>query len=279
MKNRNLALLLALIMIFSVFMTACGNDTGKKPAETAAPEVSTSPEPTETPAPTESPVPTLIIAPPDPTAPPEETSSPEPASYIDRLIFVGDANTYGLKYYNMLSGGSATTQVWTPTKGTLAMTGLRDELIYYPETGEEITVAQAAAEKKPEYIVLTVGIGGIPGADETSFKKEYKGLIKSIQSASPETVIICNSIYPVEASYDEKDNGITNTAIDIANIWIAAVASETGTAYMDTASVLKGADGSLIPGYGTGDGIHIGPAGYTAVLNYLNEHPISETEG
>lgn len=279
MKNRKLASFLAVIMIFSVFMTACGKDEVKKPGETAAPEVSETPVPTAPPEPTESPVPTMIVAPPDPTAPPKETPAPEPVPYLDRLIFVGDANTYGLKYYNMLSGGSATTQVWTPTKGTLAMTNLRDELIYYPETGEEISVAQAAAKKTPEYIVLSVGMGGIADADEASFKKEYKGLIKSIQSASPETIIICNSIYPVEASYDEKANGITNTAIDIANIWIAAVASETGTVYMDTASVLKGADGSLIPGYGTGDGVHIGPAGYTEVLNYLNEHQVSEIEG
>lgn len=252
MKKRNLAFLLAVLMIFSVFLTACkDNSNTEKAAETKAPEVSATPEVTQ-------------------TVPPTET--PAPTEYIDKLIFVGDANTYGLKYYKMLSGGSSTKQVWVPKSGTLEMNNLRDALIYYPDTGEEITIAQAAAEKMPEYIVLTVGMGGIANAEESTFKSEYRSLIKSIQAASPDTVIICNSIYPVEASYDEKDNGITNTAIDIANIWIAAVASETGTVYMDTSSVLKGADGNLISGYGTGDGVHIAPAGYTAMLNYLNEH-------
>lgn len=273
MKRRSLAFLLAVLIIFSVFLTACKeNDITEKTTETKAPELSATPEVTQTVPPTETPSPTESVIPPEPSEVLVEAETPAPTEYIDKLIFVGDANTYGLKYYKMLSDGSSTKQVWVPKSGTLPMNNLCDALIYYPDTGEELTIAQAAAEKCPEYIVLTVGMGGIADAEESSFKEEYKGLIKSIQTASPDTVIICNSIYPIEANYDEKDNGITSTAIDIANIWIAAVASETGTVYMDTASVLKGADGSLISGYGTGDGVHIAPAGYTAVLNYLNEH-------
>lgn len=253
MKKKEIAFLLAVMMLFSLFLTACG-DKGNND---------------DTPAPTESPE---LTQTPEPSEPVEETATPAPTEYIEKLVFVGDANTYGLKYYNMLSGGSATKQVWVPKSGTLAMEDLSEALIYYPDTGEELSIPQAAELKKPEYIVLTVGMGGIENAEESSFKNEYRALIRSIQAASPDTVIICNSIYPVEATYDEKDNGITNTAIDIANIWIAAVANETGTVYMDSASALKGADGSLIVGYGTGDGVHIAPAGYTEILNYLNEH-------
>lgn len=249
MKKKKLAFLLAAVLIFSVLLTACGNNNGEDAAETEPPEV------TQTPSP-------------EPVA----TPTPEPA-YLDRFIFVGDANTYGLKYYNMLADGSATHQVWSPTNGTLEMENICDALIYYPDTEEEMTVSQAAELKTPDYILLSIGMVGIENAEEDAFKSEYRSLIKSIQAASPDTVIICNSIYPVEAGYDEKDNGITNTAIDVANIWIAAVAGETGTVYMDTASVLKGADGSLIGVYGTGDGVHIAPAGYTEILKYLNEHP------
>lgn len=259
-------------MILSVFMTACEDSKNEKTPETTAPVAEETLSPEETAIPTETPLPTTSIVLPEESDVIVATETPSPTEYIDKLIFVGDANTYGLKYYNMLSGGSSTTQVWVPKNVTLAMDNLRNALIYYPETGEEISIADAAAIKMPEYIVLTVGMGGIADADEDSFKNEYRGLVKSIQSASPDTIIICNSLSPVEAEYDEKDNGITNTAIDIANIWIAAVADETGAVYMDTASVLKGADGSLIKGYGTGDGLHIGPAGYAAVLEYLNEH-------
>lgn len=272
MKRRNLAFLLAVLMLLSVFLTACGDNKSTEAAETPTPTASETPIVTETPLPTETPAPTDSVILPEVSADPAETAAPAPTEYIDKLVFVGDANTYGLKYYKMLSGGSSTTQVWVPKSGTLAMDDLRGALIFYPETGEEISIAEAAALKQPEYIVLTVGMGGIATAEEKSFKSEYRSLIKSIQSASPDTVIICNSISPVEASYDAKENGITNTEIDIVNIWIAAVANETGTVYMDTASVLKGADGSLISEYGTGDGVHIGPAGYTAALNYLNEH-------
>ena len=41
--------------------------------------------------------------------------------YIDRLTFLGDSTTNGLKEYGVLSGGEGTTQVWTPRSGTLTL--------------------------------------------------------------------------------------------------------------------------------------------------------------
>ena len=172
----------------------------------------------------------------------------------------------------MLSGGKDTLQVWTPSSGTLALFNQTWATIVYPETGEEIPITEAVERRQPEYLVLTIGVNGVSMMDEEQFKADYIDLVQRIQKVSPDTKIICNSIYPVQASYEAKDNGINNTVIERANGWIKQIAEETGTRYLDSASVLKGEDGCLNPDYGNGDGIHLGPAGFEIVLNYIRTH-------
>ena len=191
--------------------------------------------------------------------------------YIDKLTFLGDSTTYGLKYYEVLSGGKNTTQVWTPASGTLTLYNYATATIVFPEDGQEISIVDAVTRKQPEYLVITLGVNGVAEMDEDWFKQDYTGLIESIQAASPDTKIICNSIYPVENDY-EHINSINNTNIPQANEWIKAVAEATGCKYADSASVLKAEDGSLREDYGNGDGIHLNADGFNAVLEYLRTH-------
>ena len=191
--------------------------------------------------------------------------------YIDKLTFLGDSTTYGLKYYEVLSGGKNTTQVWTPASGTLTLFNYATATIVFPEDGQEISIVDAVTRKQPEYLVITLGVNGVAEMDEDWFKQDYTALVQSIQAASPDTKIICNSIYPVENDY-EYINSINNTNIPQANEWIKAVAEATGCKYADSASVLKAEDGSLREDYGNGDGIHLNADGFNAVLEYLRTH-------
>ena len=117
-------------------------------------------------------------------------------AYIDKLVFLGDSTTYGLRAYKMLAGGKDTTQVWTPKIGTLTLSQASFATIVYPETDEELTIADAVAKKKPEYLVITLGVNGVAFMKEDYFKSEYKKIIDSVQTASPDTKIICQSIFP-----------------------------------------------------------------------------------
>lgn len=191
--------------------------------------------------------------------------------YIDKLTFLGDSTTYGLKAYEVLTGGKNTTQVWTPASGTLTLYNYATATIVFPETGEEISIVDAVTRKQPEYLVITLGVNGVAEMDEDWFKQDYTALVQSIQAASPNTKIICNSIYPVENDY-EHIASINNENIPRANGWILEVAEATGCKYADSASVLKLEDGSLNESYGNGDGIHLNADGFNAVLQYLRTH-------
>ena len=263
MKNNALIKIVVCIlalMLMTALLCACSNhDEPDFPDETPSPEpvVSSEPVPEDTSEPTPAELPTEL---------PECDDAGE--GYIDRLTFIGDSTTYGLKAYSVIDA----SQVWTPSSGTLALFNQSFATIVYPATGEEIPIVDAVTAAKPEYLVLTIGVNGVSMMDEAAFKADYIDLIGRIKAASPDTKIICNSIYPVEASYEAKGNGINNEVIERANGWILQIAEETGTHFTNSASVLKGADGKLIHEYGNGDGLHLSPEGFNAVLNYLRTH-------
>lgn len=237
--------------------------------------------------------------PPETTAPPETVVPPEtspnheaadPADhpcvltestdagqeYLDSIIFLGDSTTYSFLYYGKLSGGKESLQVWTPASRTLTLDHAVTTTILYPDTGKEITVAEAAALKKPEIMVITLGVNGISYMQEEYFKSAYTKLVKKISEASPDTDIILQSIFPVAKNW-EKTKSINNEKINNANEWIRDVADECEIRYLDSISVLAVAeDGYLPESYQNGDGLHLSPEACDIVLNYIRTHALPE---
>ncbi len=246
--------------------TAAPGDT------TAAPDVTTI-APVETTAPETTAASNLTALPESPAILAESADMGQ--EYIDSIIFLGDSTTYGMGPYAVLKDGRNTKQVWTPVNGTLTLDQAVKKKIKYPETGEEITPAEAAAQKLPAYMVITLGVNGVSFMNEEQFITEYKKLVESIKQASPETKIILQSIFPVGTNW-EKQESINNQKITLANTWVLKVAEACGVKYLDTASVLHGDDGWLIASYQNGDGMHFNEVGYRAVLNYIRTHGYAE---
>ena len=83
-------------------------------------------------------------------------------AYLDSIVFVGDSTTAHLRSRGVLSGGTDTKQVWVPSDNTLLLDlNITAKKIVYPDTGEQLTIAEAAAKAKPAYMVLTIGLNGI----------------------------------------------------------------------------------------------------------------------
>lgn len=237
------------------------DDPGSPPSDgTQSP--ATSPDSSPDPSPSAS------VPPANPVLAPTEDMG---QAYIDQIVFLGDSTTYGLKYYAMLSGGKDTTQVWTPASGTLTLSNQSIATIVYPETGEEITIVDAATRKQPAMMVITLGANGVSFMDLDWFISEYTALVQSIQRVSPNTKIMLQSIYPIAANYGSQDS-INLQNISQANGWVQEVAAATGVRYLDTQSVLAIDNGYLPNDYQNGDGIHLNPTGFSVVLNYIRTH-------
>lgn len=185
-------------------------------------------------------------------------------AYVDKFVFLGDSTTNGLASYSVVDP----KQVWTPESGTLTLDRWNISTIVYRDDNSQITIAEAAAKKKPAYLLITLGVNGVSYLDETTFTSTYTELVKAVQQASPETKIILNSIYPIVSDY----YGITNAKIDAANGWVKKIAAATGTRYLDSESVLKDSNGALTAAYSNGDSLHENAEGYKKVITYLRTH-------
>lgn len=196
--------------------------------------------------------------------------------YIDKIIFLGDSTTNGLRAYSMLKDGRDTKQVWSGA-GSVPFLSLNSVIastkILYPDTEEAITIPEAVGRKKPEYLVITLGIDwAVDEHIEKNFKSYYRKLLDAIIPASPDTKIILQSIYPLAASAGAKYPTLTNAKIDDCNLWVEQIAEEYGVKYLNTNEALKGSDGYLPESYQNGDGLHFNQTGYSAVLNYIRTH-------
>ena len=212
---------------------------------------------------------------------PAPTDVPQPAStilaetadlgqeYQDKLVFLGDSTTYGLYAYSVLPH----YQVWTPASGTLSLFNWEIETIdYYGRDGsnQTLSIVDCAFTGQPEYLVITLGINGISILNETQFKDYYRRLVQAIQTASPNTRIMCQSIYPVIDSMTSSD--IKNDKVDAANSWILSVAEELGVRYLNTHDSLLDSSGQLIAELNSGDGLHVTAEGYRRILDYVRTH-------
>lgn len=207
-------------------------------------------------------------------------------SYIDSFVFLGESTTYHLKSRGVLKDGKETKQVWAPKSGTLMLDPSTASCrILYPETNEEMDIAEAMAKKKPKYMLLTFGLNGAVGnmsKGSEYFKSCYKKLISRLQDASPDTVIMLQSCFPVAADMDTSGYSVDvetlNSYIDKTNEWTALLASECGLPYLNTAEVLKSEDGFLKECYDSGDGFHLNTEAYREVLEYIKTHAYGGAE-
>jgi lysophospholipase L1-like esterase len=207
-------------------------------------------------------------------------------AYLDRFVFLGESTTYHLKSRGVLRGGKETTQVWGPDSGTLTLdTTILSAKIRYPETGELLTLTEAATRKRPEFLVLTFGLNGAPstlrrGAED--YKTRYRSLIDALRAASPETTIVLQSCFPVAENMDMSRYSITldelNDGIRTINAWTVELAEEYALPYLNTAEILTDKDGRLHPRYQNGDGHHLTKEAYLDILMYIRTHGIESEE-
>lgn len=186
--------------------------------------------------------------------------------FLDDMVFLGDSTTAHMQQ----RAAVAPTQVWATRNRYYNLDSrVTYTRILLPETGEELTVAEAAARIRPSYMVITLGVDyGVYyyRGNLEKFRFYYEKLLDAIAEASPETVPVLQSIFPVA----RESRSITNDMIDRANGVIAAIAKERGLVYVDANAVLKDRDGYLKPAYcSSSDGIHLTAAAYDAILKNL----------
>jgi hypothetical protein len=192
---------------------------------------------------------------------------------LDRTVFFGESTTTHLA----ARGGLDRRQVWCDQSGTrmLSPRVALDPLID-PDTGNPISLGALCAREQPETLVLSFGLNGAVYfvAHKEHYLTCYTQLIDAVLASSPNTEILLQTVYPVaRADAYSVSVDTLNAYLQTLNGWLPEIAQEyPNVRVIDTASVLRAPDGRLRAELADADGIHLLPAAYGEILQYLRTH-------
>lgn len=197
-------------------------------------------------------------------------------NYINETIFYGDSITENFAYYNALSWNV----VWA--KASLTPENAHTWEVPIRPYGVNMTLADAVKTYKPKRLVITLGANAVAVMTEDYFISTYEDLVKKVKENSPNTLVIVQSIFPVDIRWDthaNTNNSINNTKINRLNYKLAEMCERQEVKFLNTAEVLKDSSGRLENGLGyDSDGIHLLPSGNSKVVEYFRTHAYIEGE-
>ena len=201
-----------------------------------------------------------------------ETSSallPETADagedYQKETLFIGDSNTVRL-YAN----GLVSLQQFCAKEGIGTHAALTEGIVTFKKDNNSYTIAQAVAKMKPRRVVIMLGTND-NGMTVEEFINNYTALVQAIQESYPYTDIIVNTVPPVPANHSNYPN-MDQTKNDDYNMALLSMCEQMGLKFLNTAEVLKDANGYGREDYYQSGDIHLKPAGLKALLSYLRTH-------
>lgn len=186
-------------------------------------------------------------------------------NYSDEFLFMGDS----VALYYVINKQIPGTRLWHK-EGMSPESALTDPIyINHMETGK--TFIENMREKKPKKLVMTMGSNSAGSMEPSYFIKKYKELLTGMMEASPESIIIVQSIPPVSKEMDAK-GFLTNDKINKLNYYILEMCNELGIPFLNSAEVLKDSNGHLKEGYYITDGVHLSEEGNAKIMKYFQNH-------
>lgn len=189
--------------------------------------------------------------------------SDEYNDFLAECVFVGDSICSGLKLYEILPSKNVVAQ------GNVAARNIFD--FSFKVGKEELSVLSALVNLKPKYVVFSMGMNDVNITSEKTFCDNYGELLSLTEGFLPEAKLIVCSVTPITT--DSKFS--TNENIDSFNSALKEYLDETEKwTYVDITRELKNSANALKTDYNGGDGVHLAPAAYYAMLYQICERVV-----
>lgn len=187
-------------------------------------------------------------------------------NYLNDTIFYGDSITENFAYYGNLDYQN----VWAVSN--LTPINAKNWNVMFYKYNEKINIIDGFKKYQPKRVIITLGANAII-MDKNYFIEQYEDLIISLKEASPKTIIIVQSIFPVDDRWDRQANLLNNTKINNLNYLLAQMCEKNDIKFLNTAEVLKSEDGTAKKGYlYESDGIHPLPFANEIIIDYVINH-------
>ena len=200
---------------------------------------------------------------------PEEAPEEPPVLSDEELFssaaFVGDSRTEGFQLYSGLKEGAYFCAVGATVQSVM-------EKPTQDGPGGKEPILDALARGSYDRIYIMLGVNELGWYRTEDFTQQYERVIDRVRADHPEARIAIESLLPVSAAQDKKRSYVNNERIRLFNGLLEELAEKTDCVFLDPASAVTGADGTL-PAEWTTDGVHLNSAGCRKWLEYLRENP------
>ena len=116
-------------------------------------------------------------------------------------------------------------------------------------------------------IYIMFGTNEVAFDEMDEFLQRYEKFIDDIRAVHPDVLVYIESIMPVTKEKSETTD-IKNDRINVYNEALLKMAKKKQCYYVDLNAYFRGEDGYLPDNIGS-DGIHLGPAKYREMANYI----------
>lgn len=196
---------------------------------------------------------------------PEEPPVLSDEDLFSSAAFVGDSRTEGFQLYSGLEVGSYFCAVGATVRSVT-------EKPTQDAPGGKEPILDALARGSYDRIYIMLGVNELGWYRTEDFTQQYERVIDRVRADHPEARIAIESLLPVSAAQDKKRSYVNNERIRLFNGLLEELAEKTDCVFLDPASAVTGADGTL-PAEWTTDGVHLNSAGCRKWLEYLRENP------
>jgi len=191
-------------------------------------------------------------------------------SFLDRVTFFGDSTTAHLS----VRGGIPKSRVWSGAGSTVLFeTVNKTKCVHLSAENRDVTLADAVRLKKPQILVITIGVSGGAGVlPKERFMATYREMLSAVHKANPSTKILVQSILPLSDRSVKHYKSLTKSAVTEANGWVRAVCREMGVPYLDTHSLLMDpSTGYLKVEYQNDEYMHLTSTAYAVMLENIRK--------
>ena len=196
---------------------------------------------------------------------PEEPPVLSDEDLFSSAAFVGDSRTEGFQLYSGLEVGAYFCAVGATVQSVT-------EKPTQDAPGGKEPILDALARGSYDRIYIMLGVNELGWYRTEDFTQQYERVIDRVRADHPEARIAIESLLPVSAAQDKKRSYVNNERIRLFNGLLEELAEKTDCVFLDPASAVTGADGTL-PAEWTTDGVHLNSAGCRKWLEYLRENP------
>ena len=198
----------------------------------------------------------------------------EDSSYVQNTIFAGDSTAL----YYVMNGVITGKQLWH--KEGLPIDKVFTQEIYINHQESHMTLIKAMEQKKPERVLLMLGTNSVSTMELDYFTEQYDQLLTDLKKASPNTVLIVQSILPVTIDYDTSGKKLNNDKINKMNYKLLELCAKHNIPFLNTQEVLKDSEGGLKKEYARNEsqtpGVHLTKEGNNVAIEYFKNHAIEK---